>query len=260
MKRLFFIISLSCIGSIFAYESLEDKVRTLSGYLHAKIDNCGIYGPYSECKLYDRMGGQPPVSDRMADSAIRWISENMSSPSKFYYEKIPRTDLLIDRQKKSRQDCIMKCLGSIRKQVFYTYCHSLALGQDMSFFDTMAKDYSKLMASKSWRDIGDRQNAVVILHAKRLLKLVETIYSDNLIVFESILKAKKRMYSIHTSSRSSNSAQMALILKRIDEAEGTAVAAQNNARWAAEAAEAALTEAQSLSTMGNNNSRTVKTR
>lgn len=183
------------------------------------------------CKDLDELGGQPLISQSIVEQAEKWMVDNMGFVSRFYLKTLPKTKLLIDRQKKERQDNVMEVVCALRDNVFYAYCENRALKLDDGKFQEMAKAYKKLMQMGSWRDIGDRQNAKAIKSARALCKQIEVIHLLNIEAFDTIIEAKKGL-SATFQSKHPDSTRTAYALQRARKAEMRAMSAENDARRA----------------------------
>lgn len=242
----------------FAYRedrSVEAEVKRMTAELYPQIYATCKYNRdlfvtsknrKQMCKDLDELGGQLIVDQNVLNKAKQWIEVNMSNVSRYYLKEIPKTKLLIDRQKKERQDMVMKVINLLRENVFYAYCQNAALGMKETRFNEIAAEYKKLMQLSAWRDIGERQNSKAGAAAIMLCKQIENIHFICIQAFDEILEQKRVYYALYSKAHL-DSARTASALQRARKAEARAVVAENqawSAQMSASAAQARAAEAE----------------
>ncbi len=221
--------------------SIDGAVKQMTAVLLPQIEmsckrNCDIFSDSENrrkrCKELDELGGQPLITQDIISRSQQWVTDNMGYESRFYLKKVPKTNLLIDRQKKNRQDNVMKVVSALRENVFYAYCQSASLGLKERRFQEMSAEYKKLMQMGYWRDIGDRQNAKAVNAAQELCRQIEHIHLLCIEAFDDIIAVKQNYYAAFLKAHP-DSARTAQALQRARKAEARATAAEN-AAWSAQ--------------------------
>ena len=237
----------ACCAFAFGYESTEKKVSHIMGGFKCQItccceknadviddDKCRSY----KCNELDELGGQPVISAQISAEADKWIADNFSALPKGYLKTIPKTNLLIDRQKKERQDCVLAVVEELRKVIRYAYCQVEAFQLPKDKFKEIASLYKKLMQMSEWRKIGDRQPGVALKAADSLGQMITEIHLINVSIYDQVLVEKQRKHATFANAHP-ETVQTGLALRRAKNAEARAFAAEMKAAEAEEKAQRA---------------------
>lgn len=94
---------------VFAFQSIEDQVRESMAGLLPQVEKCceqngDIFSEdkcrYFQCMELDEVGGQPIITLEIVSLADKWLSTNMSEESKYLIKRLPKSNMLIDIQRK----------------------------------------------------------------------------------------------------------------------------------------------------------------
>ena len=241
------VVSLVSFVAFAYYQSIEDQVSHKMRGMIPQISQCcedndDIFNEAKcrslQCKDIDKLGGQPVVSPAVCSIADKWIENNLSAVSRYYLRTIPKTNLVIDKQKKIRQDSVMEVVDELRKVIRYAYCQTLALQLPEDRFKDIAVAYKKLMRLNAWKELGDRQGAKVLKATDSLGMLLNKIHLINVSIYDMLLVEKQRRYAVFATAHP-ETAQSALAMQRAKKAEARAACAESEAYHARRSANAA---------------------
>ena len=195
-----------------------------------------------QCNDLDAIGGQPIVLTSHVDNAYKWISDNLSDLPKMYLQKLPKTQLKLDIQKKERQDKVLFVIDALKKKLVYLCSNYEAVGLQMAKLDSIVKSYRVVIKMNAWRDIGDRQPKKVANSVNALCEQIEQMYNVTLALYEDLIFIKKQKHAAFVSTHPA-AAQSALVAQKVQNAEIRVKRAEKRAKNAEMQAESARAEA-----------------